>query len=190
MTATLAERRDDALARLDSLRRRRGAAILDGGTFDDGKIIAVEQEIDALAQAEVEAVRRERDEQATRLAAMAATLSAELADKERERLGAIGRAEKGARELVAGLAGAFHAADEMRALAFRLGKPAPTKLDSPALASRLSQRLVAILATLPGHRYRFGAVAWRSCWRKAEDDWVAHERAELSQDIDQLTEGR
>jgi hypothetical protein len=58
------------------------------------------------------------------------------------------------------------------------------------LASRLSQRLVAILSTLPGHRYRFGAVEWRSCWRKAEDDWAANERAELSQDIDQLKEGR
>jgi hypothetical protein len=190
MTATLAERRDDALARLDLLRRRRGAAFLDGNTFDDGEIIAAEQEADALAQAEVEAVRRERDDEAARLATIAATLSGELADKEQERLAAVGRAEKGARELVAGLAAALKAADETRELAGRLGKPVPAKLDRPAMASRLSQRLVAILATLPGHRYRFGAVEWRSCWRKAEDDWAENERVELQEDIDQLRQGR
>jgi len=190
MTASLAERRDDALARLDSLRRQRGAAVLDGKTFDDRAIIAAEQEIDALAQAEVESVRRERDEEADRLTGIAAMLLDDLADKECERLTAICRAEKGARELVAGLADTLKAAGEMRELARRLGKPVPAKLDGPALASRLSQRLVAILSTLPGHRYRFGAVEWRSCWRKVEDDWAAHERAELSQDIDQLREGR
>lgn len=189
MTTALAERRDDALTRLDSLRRRRGAAVLDGKTFDDGEIIAAEQEIDALAQAEVESVRRERDGEAARLAKIVATLADELSDRERRRLTAICRAEKGARELVAGLADALKAAGEMRDLARRLGKPVPAKLDGPALARRLSQRLVAILSTLPDHRYRFGAVEWRSCWRKAEDDWAAHERAELSQDIDQLREG-
>lgn len=190
MTASLAERRDDALARLDSLRRQRGAAVLDGKTFDDRPIIAAEQAIDALAQAEIESIRRGRDEEADRLAEIAATLSEELADKECDRLTAVCRAERGARELVAGLGDALKAAGEVRGLARRLGKPVPAKLDGPALASRLSQRLVAILSTLPGHRYRFGAVEWRSCWRNAEDDWAAHERAELSQEIDQLREGR
>jgi hypothetical protein len=189
MTATLAERRDDALTRLDSLRRHRGAAILDGETFNDGAIIAAEQEVDALAQAEVEAVRRERDDEAARYTEIIAALSGELADKELERLAAIERAEKGARELVAGLAAAHHAAGEMRPLAGRLGKPVPAKLDGPSMASRLSQRLVAILSTMPGHRYRFGAVEWRPCWRKAEDDWAECERAELAEDIDHLRQG-
>lgn len=190
MTATLAERREIALDRLASLRRQRGAAILDGKTFDDAEIIAAEQEIDALARAEIEAVRRERDEEAARLATIAATLTDELVEKEAQRLSAISQAEKGARALVAGLADVLKIADEMRGLAGRLGKPVPAKLDGPALASRLSQRLVAILSTLPSHRYRFGAVEWRSCWRKAEDDWATHERAELSEDIGQLREGR
>jgi hypothetical protein len=189
MTATLAERRDDALVRLDLLRRQRGAAILDGKTFDDGGIIAAEQEIDALAQAEVEAVRRARDAEASSIAEIAAALSNELAAKEAQRLSSISRAEKGARELVAGLADALKAAGEMRDLAGRLGRPAPAKLDAPAMVSRLSQRLVAILSSLPGHRYRFGAVGWRSCWRRAEDNWAAHERSELAEELVQLTEG-
>lgn len=190
MTATLAERRDEALARLDLLRRRRGAAMLDGKTFDDDEVIAAEQEIDALAQAEVEAVRRERDTEIAHVAEIVTALSEELAAKEAQRLAAVSRAEKGARELVAGLADALKTAGEMHDLAGRLGKPAPTKLDAQAMASRLSQRLVAILSSLPGHRYRFGAVGWRSCWRRAEDDWAAHERTELAEDIAQLTEGR
>jgi len=189
MTGTLAERRDEALARLDSLRRRRGAAMLDGKMFDDGEVIAAEQEIDALAQAEVEAVRRERDTETARVAEAVAVLTSELAEKEAQRLSAVSRAEKGARELVAGLADALKTANEMQELAGRLGKPAPAKLDAPAMASRLSQRLVAVLPSLPGHRYRFGAVGWRSCWRRVEDDWAAHERIELAQDIAHLTEG-
>jgi hypothetical protein len=189
MTTTLAERRDDALARLDKLRRRRGAAVLDGKPFDDRAIIAAEQEVDALAQAEVEAARRERDDEAARLAQIASALSGELSSNEEERLAAIRRAERGARELVAGLAEALRVADDMRDLARRLGMPVPAKLDGPAMASRLSQRLVAILSTLPGHPYRLGAVEWRSCWREPEDDWAERERAELSAEIDSLKKG-
>jgi hypothetical protein len=189
MTATLAERKSDALVRLDTLRRQRGAAILDGNAFDDSGIIAAEQEIDALAQAEIESVRRKRDDEAVRLAGLVGTLSGELVEKEEKRLAAIGRAERGARELVAGLADTLRATDDMCDLVRRLGQPVPAKLDGPATASRLSQRLVAVLSTLPGHRYRFGAVGWRSCWRDAQDEWAKHERAELSQDIDQLTRG-
>lgn len=189
MTLTLAERRKDVLASLDVLRRKRGAAVLDGAPFDDNQIIAAEQEIDALAQAEIEAVRRERDDEATRLEELVVSLSNELNEKEEDRLVAIRQAEKGARELVAGLTAAFDAADSIRNLARRLGRPVPTKIDRPAMAGRLSQRLVAILATLPGHPYRFGSVEWRSCWRRAEDDWAACERSELSQDIDRLNGG-
>jgi len=189
MTATLIERRNDALTRLDMLRRKRGAAVLDGTPFEDGQIIATEQEIDALAQAEVESVRRERDDEASRLATIAERLSGEIADSEDCRLAAIRKAENGARDLVAGLDEALKAAGDIRNLARRLGKPVPAKLDGPAMASRLSQRLVAILSTLPGHTYRFGAVGWRSCWRKAGDNWAKHERAEIADDIEQLRKG-
>lgn len=189
MTVSIVERRQDALARLETLRRKRGASVLDGTPFDDGEIAAAEHEIDALAQAEVEAVRRARDDEAARLSQIGETLGADLAGKESERLAAIACAEKGARDLVAGLGDALKAAGEMRELVHRLGKPVPAKLDGPALASRLSQRLVAILAMLPGHTYRFGAVGWGSCWRSAADDWAEHEHAELAEDIDQLNKG-
>jgi hypothetical protein len=115
------------------------------------------------------------------------SLSGELGAAEVDRLAAISRAEKGARELVAGLADTLECATAIRNLAARLDRPVPTKLDRPALVGRLSQRLVAILATLPGHRYRFGAVEWRSCWRHPEDDWAKQEQKELLQDIDHLT---
>lgn len=189
MTTSIAGRRQDALARLETLRRRRGAAVLDGAPFDDDEIDKAEHEIDALAQAEVEAAHRARDAEVARLAEISESLGADIARKEGERLAAIARAEKGARDLVAGLGAALQAAGEIRGLARQRGQAVPAKLDGPALASRLSQRLVAILATLPDHTYRFGAVEWRSCWRKAEDEWAAHERAELAQDIDQLTKG-
>lgn len=189
MTTSISERRQDALARLETLRRRRGAAVLDGTPFEDGEIVEAEHEIDALAQAEVEAVRRERDEEAARLAEISRSLGEDIAGMEEVRLAAIARAEQGARELVAGLGAALEASADMRGLARQLGMPVPAKLDGPAMASRLSQRLVAILSTLPGHSYRFGAVEWRSCWCKAEDDWSGHERTELAQDIDQLTKG-
>ena len=189
MTTSIAERRQDALARLETLRRRRGAAVLDGTPFEDAEIVEAEHEIDALAQAEVEAVRRERDAEAARLAEISESLGTDLGGKEDERLAAIARAENGARELVAGLGAALQAAGDMRGLARQLRQAVPAKLDGPAMVSRLSQRLVAILATLPGHTYRFGAVEWRSCWRKAEDDWAERERAELAQDIDQLSKG-
>jgi len=101
MMTTFAERRDDALARLDSLRRWRGATVLDGEPLDDNEIIAVEQEIDALAQAEVESMRRQRDEETDRLSGIAAVPLDDLADKEHERLTAICQAEKGARRKAA-----------------------------------------------------------------------------------------
>lgn len=190
MTAMLLERRTDALARLDMLRRQRGAAVLDGETLDNNEITKAEHEIDALAQAEIEALRRERDDEATRLSDIARSLSGDLVEKEDARLAAIARAEQGAREMVAGLTKALEAAGEIRDLAQRLGKPSPATLGEQALVRRLSQHLVAVLSTLPGHRYRFGAVTWRSCWREAKDDWAACERAELSHDIDQIKQGR
>jgi hypothetical protein len=54
----LNDRRAEAAGRLEALRRERGVALLDGKPFADEEIIAAEQELDALAEAEAEAVAR------------------------------------------------------------------------------------------------------------------------------------
>jgi hypothetical protein len=62
-------------------------------------------------------------------------------------------------------------------------------LDKAAMTARLSQRLAAVLGSLPGHPGGFGHVTVHSTWRKPEEKWVEWERAALSLDLDMLTKG-
>jgi hypothetical protein len=180
----LNDRRAEAADRLEALRRERGAAFL------DEQIIAAEQELDALTEAEAEAATREREpEAAAWIEDRREQVRVELLDKEAERQAAIMRAEKAARALVAELAEVMTVAAGMRELVRKLGKPVPINLDKAAMTVRLSQRLAAVLGSLPGHPGGFGHVAVHSTWRKPEENWAERERAEMSLDLDRLTKG-
>jgi hypothetical protein len=184
------DRRAEAAGRLEALRRERGVALLDGKPFADEEIIAAEQELDALTEAEAEAATREREREAAAwIEDLRERVRVELMDKEAERQAAVMRAEKAARALVAGLAEVMTVAAEMRELVRKLGKPVPINLDKAAMTVRLSQRLAAVLGSLPGHPGGFGHVAVHPTWRKPEENWAERERAELSLDLDKLTKG-
>jgi len=98
-----AQQRHDAESRLTELRRESGAARLDGKKFNHAAIAEAENELEDTIGAEAEQVRRAREAEASRLAALHKTLSLEFTEKEAERLRLVGRAEKAASELVEAL---------------------------------------------------------------------------------------
>ena len=98
-----AQQRHAAENRLTELRRESGAARLDGKAFDHVAIAEAEHELEDVTGAEAEQVRRARQAEASRLAALHKTLSLEFTEKEAERLRLVGRAEKAAQELVEAL---------------------------------------------------------------------------------------
>jgi hypothetical protein len=88
----LDDRRAEAAGRLDALWRERSAALLDGKPFADEEITAAEQDLDTLAEAEAEAVRREKE--AALIEERRGRLRIELLDREAERQAAVMRAER------------------------------------------------------------------------------------------------
>jgi hypothetical protein len=170
--------RRDAEQRLTTLRRERGVAKLDGKAFDDDTITQAESAIDALSEAEAEATRRERTAAAAAIAERLKALAADLKAREEERLSAVGRAEKAARQLVAALDDAADIVDRMKRVIGQMGRSPPLVLDTSEM--RLGERLRAVVTgRLPG-------IVVSATWRKSTDDWVVEERKALASVIEKL----
>ena len=183
MTPDFRTLQDDAETRLAELRRKRGAAVLDGRPLDAIEIAATEAELDALAEAEAEQIRRQREAEAARIAALQKVLSAELRDREKARLHLVAQAEAAARELSASLTGVFAAAEAERSTIKRMGKPVPPVLGDEPLARRLGERLAATLSTFRTYPPRLGpSVVWGSTpsWVDPAASWPDAERRELA----------
>src|SRR5262245_12770699 len=136
--------------KLESLRRKRGAAVVD----EDGaqflvlskQIADVEKDIaaidQAIAEADQEAARR-RAADAPRLAAEAHRRGlAEVESIEKERLAAVAEAEAAARAMVTALQRAQAAAAKLNA------RCPQTSINEPNFSMRMSERLTATLRPL------------------------------------------
>jgi hypothetical protein len=179
-----AERRAALNAEAEQLRRKRGAALLDGRKFDEAPLRAVTDALDALDDVESESIRR-------RAAAAAATdaerkqhARALIADADSTRRTALGLAERAARAMVAEMATVIAAAQEIARLAAEMGATPPLGLARPEVETRLSRALAALLAPPP--TWQFGVLEWGSL-PDAPGDWVAADAAATARHIDALT---
>jgi DNA repair ATPase RecN len=176
----------DAEQRLEHLRRQRGIAHLDGAPFDDGEITETEHNIDRLAKADAEATRRERERAALDNEKRRGELLAEMETKETDRLEAVAAAEGAARTLAAALADAKAHAASVCHLATRISEPTPLILIGPEFDNRLSDRLSAVLTTVPGARAKYGHMQLHFGTRKPDDDWVVGERDMIEFYLDKI----
>jgi hypothetical protein len=165
-----------AEARLEELRRQQGAALLDGTAFDRESIASLEDEIEALTDAESEAVRRERSEAEARRQEQRRRLQRQLRDAENSYLAAVGEAEQGVRAFVDAVLKAQKASLAMQAIAHSLtGARTASALASLSFASRLSMRAGSVLSQIKPPSSRFGELQWRVGMFSAEDRWSEKE---------------
>lgn len=182
-----AQQRHEAEDRLADLRRESGAARLDGKTFDRAAIIDAEQELEDVTGAESAQVRRARESETARLAALHRTLALEFSEKEAMRLRLVGRAEKAAADLVEALSCVLSVAEEQRNVFRRMSRPGAHGLSALELTQRLGTHLAARINTLPGNSQRFGHVSWNSTWIQPDESWIESERKATALFFEELT---
>ena len=173
---------------LSEERRQHGIAILDARPFDVGRIHRLEAELEALAGAEAELQRRDRDAADAELAKRRADALAQLRAKETNRLVAISRAEKATRDLVRALREADEAAHDIRTIFLAVDRAPPTAIHRQEMETRLSARIGALLATLPGHHSHFGSMKFGVGIARPDDDWVALERLLMAAEFKKIDE--
>lgn len=182
-------RRDEATAQLETLRRERGAALLDGQTFDDAAIREAERQLDALSDIEAVQVGRERKAAAQALQAHVAGLRAKLVKTERHRLNAVERAEEAARALASALKHAKEHSDEIEKLVKALGGTVPPNMTSAEAEKRLSNRIGDAMMPLTGIRRRYGNLVFREPLGHERGEWKAGEEKLAAAMIAAVTEG-
>lgn len=158
--ANIAERRTEAAAKLDMLRRERGAAVLDGIEFDASAITAAESEIDALDAAEAEETRRIRESAAMARREQRAAQREKLAVVADQRLDAIRQAEAACKVLADALGAVVARSSDAAALIRSLGFIVPSTLSEADVTLRASIRIAAAMRALTGYRRKFGAITF------------------------------
>lgn len=157
----LSERQAEAEERLAELRRKRGAAILDGKKIDAGEMTALEAEIVSLSDAQAEKVRRDRkaaqatwEREQDALREQYAALQATYLSKWRE-------AEVALATYAEAAAWILRTGGTMRSVGHVIeGFPVPIQLAENEICSRIGGRMSALMANVPGHRGRLGGVEW------------------------------
>jgi hypothetical protein len=191
---SLEMRKASGAKKLESLRRKRGAATLD----DDGtafvlltkQIAEVENDIAAIDQARREADeesrRRRLADEPRRCAEEHKRRLAEVEGIEAERLAAVSEAEKAARATVAAL-------QRAQSAAAKLNSTCPnTAIKEPNHSMRLSERLTAVLLPLTTSSGYFGHLSLAAGMhaRLAPDhDWVRGEREQFAGMLEVLRRG-
>jgi hypothetical protein len=186
---SLLDRRAEAEARLAEERRKRGAAMLDGGPVEG--VEAIEDEIRAIDDALTEEVRRQRVVAADAEETRAGGIRAELAAAERERLDAVARAEAAAGILVSALRDALAACVRENDLMKALGGQRQLPLEIGVFEGRLADLLSLTLNTIvPGRLdWRFGHIKMRPPFGEASDGWRAAEEAHGAAALAAFTKG-
>ena len=187
-TEEIARKRHELDRDLAEQRRQHGIAVLDGKPFDVGRVHRIEKELEALAGAEGELQRRQRDASEAELAKHRADALAEVRAKETNRLVAISRAEKATRDLVRALREADEAAHDIRTIFLAVDRASPMAIHRQEMETRLSARIGALLATLPGHHSHFGSMKFGVGVAKPDDDWVALERLLMAPEFKKMVE--
>lgn len=172
-------RRMALMARIEELVQEEGAALLDGKSFNRVPLDRRRAELEALDAAEGESVRRDDARQAIADAERRKVLTAALATAEEQRLAAIDRAERAAREMADALVAARKAAQELVAIGSQLGRRPVIQLAALDHDDRLSRHLSFVLRPVTGLRRRFGSIPFPEAnhhygkpWRASEADLV------------------
>ncbi|MER9080611.1 hypothetical protein [Mesorhizobium sp. M0895] len=177
------ERRATVEGRLASLRQARGIAMLDATIFDDRELTALESELEALNEAEGEAVRRQREQAAEAEQQRLANLRKKLTVVEENRLEAVDRAEKAARDLCDALKEVRARSADATRLLRALGVRPAVLLDVYELEFRMSLRFAAAIKPLVGLGRRFGQITFPEARTPYDKPWRAEEQAIANPDI-------
>ena len=185
----LAERRAAVVTGLKNLKAERADAFLRGEdvTGRAAAIAAAEAELAALDDAGELAGERERVAAAASHAGKMKRWRAAVRQHQRDRLAAIGRAQRAFTEGAA----ALHEAEANRAaigdLAQRIAHPLPLPLNASEANLRLSRLIAEKLGRLrPGHRNDFGVLSWGSAHLPPPEDWATGESAATGGAIEEL----
>ncbi|RWM14453.1 MAG: hypothetical protein EOR73_26560 [Mesorhizobium sp.] len=183
------ERRATVEGRLTTLRQARGVAMLDGARFDARELTALESELDALNEAEGENTRRQRQEAARAEQERLANLRKTLTVVEENRLEAVDRAEKAARDLCDALNEVRARSADGTRLLRALGVRPAVLLDVFETEFRMSLRLAAAIKPLVGLGRRFGQITFPEGRSPYDKPWRAEEQALANPDISRALKG-
>lgn len=176
-------RRAELEAELDSLRRARGKALVEGEPFDATSMRVVEDALQGLEDASAEMRRRDAAAAAAADAERKANARALIAEKNSIRHAALGLAETAARQMVVEMQRYIDATAEISKLAVAAGGTPPLGLARTDTETRLSRYLAALLVRPP--LWQFGVLEWNSL-PPAPADWNEAEGA-ISAAIEALT---
>lgn len=187
--ADISTRRTEAENRLTELKHMHDIAMLDDKPFDLAEMIDVERELSGLDAAEGEAVRRQRQEAARAEQERLANLRQTLTVVEENRLEAVDRAEKAARDLCDALKEVRARSADGTRLLRALGVRPAVLLDVFETEFRMSLRLAAAIKPLVGLGRRFGQITFPEGRSPYDKPWRAEEQALANPDISRALEG-
>lgn len=173
----LSERIATAEAKLDGMRAKRGAAILDDADFDAAEYASTEAELAALRDAENIQVHRQRAGARGAREARTAELRDTIADLERKRIVAITECEEFARSMVAATRRVLDITAREALAVHELSGKVPIPLSSINAENRLSLRFAAVMQGLKkaGANRRFGHVEWPPSMHVQAENWAVEE---------------
>ncbi|MGV2104392.1 hypothetical protein [Rhizobium sp. 21-4511-3d] len=190
----ITDRKLDVEARLKELRRQRGIALLDNKPFDGSEISALEDELDALTEAEGEATRRQRAAEATELAKRREAARTDVRLYEQCRQEAIKAAELAALDLYVALQDVSTYCEKLSRSITSLGGR-PWETTSGAVRERLSQRLTVLMRPLLGRNPQqsgttfYGSIEFPEPQETMSGEWVPAEAAAVAAEIKQILQG-
>lgn len=185
--------RADIEAEIALLKNERGQGKLDGRDVAGitAKIAALQDEAEALSEADGALAMRERDAAEQRRLGRLAELRSELAGLEEERLGAIERANAAALNLRDALNAWLAISKKEVAVAHAIsGEAAPGGLMHPDIERRIVGRLSGVLCGIKGCEHRLRGFVWEmqslypatQSWRDAEEKLLAGDLTPLIAD--------
>lgn len=173
--------------RIETLKRERGAAKLDGRKFDGSAIETLETELAALNDADGERARRDRAAAQAEIEEQRTKLRGQLATIEQDRLAAVADAEKAARSLSESIGRVIECSGDLATTLHRLTGAVPTELHVAEIENRLASRLSAVMRTTKGRsRYRIGHLDWLASHFSPETNWQEAEKALLEKHLQHI----
>ncbi|MCX2721969.1 hypothetical protein [Roseibium salinum] len=185
----IAQRLTAAASHLENLKARQATAMLDGDDFNPAEVVNAEAELAALRDAQSEQVRRQRHTAAQARQQQKTERKSQLQELAKKRTEALQGAEEGARQLAAEVGRAIALNKEMVALAHEIsGEGTPGPLSALEFPKRLSNRLSAVMKTVPGHPQRLGNIPWMTTTQKQDESWAAEEARILEPHLKSILE--
>jgi len=162
----------------EALREQRGKAVLEGRKFDSAKIAAVESEIAAVDDMEREKHRLAQYEAEARADANATRHRRKILQFAEEHVEAWGDLHEAVKAVVRAIMRIKTSAEAMIYHMSMFG-PAPVNWTKQEVATRIGNRIAALLQKIPGQRSGFGSLKFFSSAISDCDDWAGMEARRL-----------